>query len=82
MVRLWSKIALEKNQGLLGWRGQVLIDEQGKNGSWIGRSPSYKPVVLRKADLSLGQWVEAKVTAAEYTHLLGGLGCSLDILGG
>ncbi len=73
MARLWSKIALERNQSLLGWHGQVLIDEQGKDGSWIGRSASYKPVALREGNLSLGQWVEAEVKSAEYTHLLGEL---------
>ena len=73
MAHLWSKIALERNQSLLGWHGRVLIDEQGKDGSWIGRSPSYKPVALREGNLSLGQWVEAKAKSAEYTHLLGEL---------
>ncbi len=73
MARLWSKIALEKNQSLVGWRGPVLVDERGKDGSWIGRNPSYKPVVIREENLSLGQWVEAKVMFAEYTHLLGEL---------
>ena len=73
MAHLWSRIALERNQSLVGWHGQVLIDEQGKDGSWIGRSPSYKPVALREGNLSLGQWVEAEVKSAEYTHLLGEL---------
>jgi len=73
MARLWSQIALEKNRGWLGWSGEVLIDERGKGGSWIGRNPSYKPVVVRDANLSLGRWVEAKVVGAEPTHLVGEL---------
>ncbi len=73
MVQLCSHIALEKNKAWLNWCGELLVDERGKRSSWVGRNPSYKPVVIRDADFSLGQWIDAKVVGAAQTYLVGEL---------
>lgn len=65
----WRKIARERNEKWLGWKGEVLVDEEGKAGSWVGRNCSYKPVVL-KEKLSLGSFVEAQVYDIRPQYLL------------
>ncbi|MGF3522921.1 MAG: tRNA (N(6)-L-threonylcarbamoyladenosine(37)-C(2))-methylthiotransferase [Candidatus Bathyarchaeia archaeon] len=70
-AQLAKKIALEKNQQWLGWRGEVLVNEKGKvPHSWIGRNFAYKPitVVSEKEDL-LGKTVQVKIVKAFSTHL-------------
>ena len=61
MTALYRAIALENNGKWLGWEGKVLIDEKGKNDSWIGRNYCYKPVVV-KGDSNLGDEIEVKIT--------------------
>ena len=38
-----------------------LIDEKGKDDSWIGRNFAYKQIIV-KGDYKLGQKVKVKVT--------------------
>ncbi|MEM2094288.1 MAG: tRNA (N(6)-L-threonylcarbamoyladenosine(37)-C(2))-methylthiotransferase [Candidatus Bathyarchaeia archaeon] len=73
MAQLCSKIALECNKSWLNWKGELLVDEHGRDGSWICRNYSYKPVVIHDEKLSLGQWIEAKIVGATQTHLVGEL---------
>ena len=40
-------IARMKNEGWFNWRGEILIDEKGKQDTWVGRNSSYKPVIVR-----------------------------------
>src|SRR3989338_690974 len=57
---LYRQIALENNKKWVGWKGKILIDEKGKNDSWIGRNYCYKPVVV-KGDFNLGDEIEVKI---------------------
>lgn len=59
---LTKKIALQKNSRWLGWRGQVLVDEQVRDAH-LGRNFAYKPVLVNTKN-SLGTWVEVQITAA------------------
>jgi threonylcarbamoyladenosine tRNA methylthiotransferase CDKAL1 len=43
-----------------GWEGEILIDERGKDDSWVGRNYAYRPIVV-KGKLSLGDKVKVKV---------------------
>ena len=70
MTELFRKIAYENNKKWLGWQGKILIDEIGKNNSWIGRNDYYKPVIVR-GDFKLGDDVEAKVFNATTFDLRG-----------
>jgi len=38
----------------------ILIDEEGKDNTWIGRNYTYKPVIV-KGDYKLGQEINVKV---------------------
>lgn len=71
---LAKKVALERNQRLIGWRGEIIIDEVGKvPGSWIGRNPAYKPVVVTNEKEMLGKTLRVEVKRAFHTHLEGGV---------
>ncbi|MEM2971725.1 MAG: tRNA (N(6)-L-threonylcarbamoyladenosine(37)-C(2))-methylthiotransferase [Candidatus Bathyarchaeia archaeon] len=68
---LARQIAYESNQRWVGWTGEILIDEVGKDGSWVGRNFAYKPIVVKTAEDMLGKTVKAKIVKAFSTHLEG-----------
>jgi threonylcarbamoyladenosine tRNA methylthiotransferase CDKAL1 len=68
---LSEKLSLSRNEAWLGWAGEVLVDEVGRNGTLIGRTDSYKPVVLHGPSEMLGQRVAVRVLGAQPTHLVG-----------
>ncbi|MBI4896447.1 MAG: tRNA (N(6)-L-threonylcarbamoyladenosine(37)-C(2))-methylthiotransferase [Candidatus Aenigmarchaeota archaeon] len=71
MSALVRTISLEKNVAWIGWNGSVIIDEYNtKKKSWIGRNPSYKPVVV-SGDVHLGDVVTVDIVAAKRNHLVG-----------
>jgi len=43
------KIQLERNQQWMNWQGKVLIDEQGKNNTMVGRNDYYRPIIIKKS---------------------------------
>ena len=64
MTSLYRQIAYENNKKWMGWHGKILIDEKGKNDSWIGRNYCYKPVVV-KGDFRLGDEIDVEI--ADFT---------------
>jgi len=70
MTELFRGICLERNQAWLNWDGEVIVDERGKNGSWIGRNFAYKPIAIKSRDKLLGKFLRVKVKAAFPTYLL------------
>jgi threonylcarbamoyladenosine tRNA methylthiotransferase CDKAL1 len=72
LTELRFEIAKEINKSLIGKKEQILVTEEGKEGSVIGRTDSYKPVVVRE-NLSLGESIEVEITEAAPTHLFGDL---------
>ena len=68
---LSERLSLSRNEAWLGWTGEVLVDEAGRNGTLIGRTDSYKPVVLHGSNEMLGQRVAVRVLEAQPTHLVG-----------
>jgi len=67
--KLKSSIALLNNQKMVGTTLKVLTTEEGSKGGYIGRSNSYKTVVLE--DSPLGCFVDVKITGAKSTYLKG-----------
>ncbi len=57
---LFYKIAFENNKKWLNWRGEIIIDEIGKNDSFIGRNYAYKPVIV-KGDFKLGDIAKVRI---------------------
>ena len=70
MTTLFEQISGERNSTWLGWEGRILIDEPGKNGTWIGRNYAYKPVIV-KGDFKLGDEVDVKITETTTYDLRG-----------
>ena len=73
ITNLYRQFAYENNRKWLGWKGKILIDEKGKNDSWIGRNYCYKPVVV-KGDFKLGDEVDVEIADFTSFDLMGILG--------
>lgn len=65
------KIAMENNKKLLGTTQQILITEKGSKGGYIGRTNSYKTVVVEEAQL--GTFRNVNINQALSTYLKGEL---------
>jgi MiaB/RimO family radical SAM methylthiotransferase len=62
VAELARKVSLERNQGWLGWEGEIVIDEEGKRPtSWIGRNFAYRPIVVRSDEILHGRFVDVRV---------------------
>ncbi|MDW5563247.1 MAG: tRNA (N(6)-L-threonylcarbamoyladenosine(37)-C(2))-methylthiotransferase [Methanomassiliicoccus sp.] len=70
LSRLRFEISSAVNAALVGRREKVLVTEEGKSGTSIARTASYKPVVL-PGKLPLGTWLDAEVVSSAPTHLFG-----------
>lgn len=60
LTHVYHNIARMQNERWLGWEGEVIIDEIGKDNSFVGRNFAYKPVILQ-GDYSLGETVQVKI---------------------
>ncbi len=70
LTRLRFEISQEINASIVGRRERITITELGKNGTSIGRTASYKPVVV-KGRQPLGATMEVEVVRSASTHLFG-----------
>ena len=70
MTILHHQISLENNKKWVGWQGNILIDEKGKDNSRIGRNYCYKPVVV-KGEFKLGDEIDARIYDATSFDLRG-----------
>ncbi|MBU0756847.1 MAG: tRNA (N(6)-L-threonylcarbamoyladenosine(37)-C(2))-methylthiotransferase, partial [Nanoarchaeota archaeon] len=60
LTKTFHKIALENNQKWISWEGDVIIDEIGRNNTFVGRNYAYKPVIV-KGTHRLGDIVKVKI---------------------
>ena len=58
-----------RNEGWIGWRGEVLFDEAA-DGGIRGRNAAYKPVLVREG-AEIGRSAEVEVTGATPNALIG-----------
>ncbi|MBL7054367.1 tRNA (N(6)-L-threonylcarbamoyladenosine(37)-C(2))-methylthiotransferase [Candidatus Woesearchaeota archaeon] len=70
ITQLFMNIAEKENKKWIGWVGEILIESQGKYGTFIGRTFNYKQVVLR-GNLELGNKVKVKIKEATAHYLKG-----------
>jgi MiaB-like tRNA modifying enzyme len=68
---LKSKILYEKNKGEIGKIHDVLITEKGSKGGYIGRTNSYKHVVVKNGQI--GSFMKVKIDDVTSTYLKGAL---------
>ncbi|MFX1514931.1 MAG: tRNA (N(6)-L-threonylcarbamoyladenosine(37)-C(2))-methylthiotransferase [Promethearchaeota archaeon] len=72
LTRLTQDLTKRELKKWIGWKGIVLIDEYGKfTNQYVGRNPSYLPIVIDDKDLLLGQFVTVSVTDLGPTYLIG-----------
>jgi MiaB-like tRNA modifying enzyme len=69
LTRLAKNLGLEKNRKWVGWTGEVLVDEEGKGQSWVGRNFAYKPIVVKGKNGLLGRFLNIRITKALSTYL-------------
>lgn len=60
LTSIFTNTARMLNEKWLGWEGEILIDEKGKDDTLIGRNFAYKPVVL-KGNYKLGNKVKIRI---------------------
>lgn len=70
MTVLSIRIREERNRAWLGWRGELIIDERGRDGSWVGRNFAYKPIVVKSKEKLLGKFLRVHVKKASSTYLM------------
>jgi MiaB-like tRNA modifying enzyme len=63
------EIASQKNKTLLGTTQMILITDKGSKGGYLGRTNSYKTVVVDEA--LLGSFLEVEITKSLSTYLKG-----------
>lgn len=66
------ELSKKRNEKEIGKIHRALVVERGKNNTFVARTLNYKPVVLEE-EVSLGSFVNVKITSAESTHLIGKL---------
>ncbi len=60
MTTLWKELAVDVGQKWLGWEGEILLSEDGKNDTKVGRNYVYKTIAV-KTDKPLGSFIKVKV---------------------
>ncbi len=60
LTSAFSWTGFETNKKWRNWEGPIIIDEEGKGGSWVGRNSSYKQVIV-DGNYRLGQKVNVKI---------------------
>lgn len=70
LVKLRFEVSLGINEKFIGTKQNILITEVGKRDTLIGRTDSYRPVVI-KEKLPLGSFAEVEITGAQAVYLEG-----------
>lgn len=73
LYEIINEIKLKQNEKWIGWSGEIIVDERGKNNSYVGRNFAYKPVVVKSNNDLFGKFVEVEVTEIKSNYLVGKL---------
>jgi len=69
LTRLWKEIAVDVGRKWIGWTGPILMTEEGKGATKVGRNYIYKAVAV-ETDAPLGEFIQVRVKEAEVGYLL------------
>ena len=72
LTDLCSKISKQNNLKHIGKKYNILVTEEGKNKTVVGRSGNYKPVVINKV-IKIGEFYPVEITDAKSTYLVGSI---------
>lgn len=70
LTKIHSDISREINKEFVGKKERILITEHGKNGTMMGRTDTYKPVVVED-EVKVCDFVDVKITEAKDIYLKG-----------
>ena len=68
LTEMWKRIAVETGERWIGWEGDILLDEHGRDGTKVGRNYAYKAVAV-EATAGLGEVIRVRVTGAGVGYL-------------
>lgn len=74
LTSVFHWVALANNKTWMGWEGSAIVDEHGKNGSFVARNDSYKPIII-DGKYRLGERVRVRVELATPHDLRGAVLC-------
>ena len=63
LTKMWKELSVETGMRWIGWEGIILLDENGRDGTKVGRNQAYKAVAV-DTDAELGEFVKVRVTGA------------------
>lgn len=69
LTELTRKIGLENNLKFVGRTERVLVTKAGKNGTFLSRMDSYRPVIIESG--KIGEFLRVKILKAEFNYLMG-----------
>ena len=72
LTDICSKISEGNNLIHIGKKYTIFITEKGKNGTFMGRSENYKPIIIRDS-IDIGSSVHIRVIEAASTYLVGSI---------
>ncbi len=70
LTSVFDWIGYGVNKKWRDWEGTILIDEVGKEGTYVGRNSSYRPVVVQ-GNFKLGDKVKVKIVDVTKHYLVG-----------
>ena len=70
MVKIHEDISREINKEFVDRKERILITEHGKNDTMMGRTDTYKPVVVED-EVQVGDFVDVEITEARDIYLKG-----------
>jgi MiaB-like tRNA modifying enzyme len=70
LTEVKTEVEYDVNSKLVGRKVKVLITENGKDGTMIGRTINYRPIGFRTTH-DLGEYVDVEITGCAATYLTG-----------
>lgn len=70
LTELWRRLSLESGRRWIGWRGEAIVDEHGRDGTLVARNHAYRPIVF-KGPANLGDFIELEIIEERVGYLLG-----------
>jgi threonylcarbamoyladenosine tRNA methylthiotransferase CDKAL1 len=68
LTKVWKKLSVETGERWVGWEGEILLDEYGRDGTKVGRNYAYKAVAV-ETDTEPGEYIRVIVTGAGVGYL-------------
>lgn len=68
ITSIFRNISRMQNERWIGWQGEILIDEYGKDDTMIARNFTYKPIIV-KGKHNIGEKINVKIKSATTFYL-------------